>query len=234
MSGGCPGHDGEALGHVLWLGGGSGGGKTTVARELAARHGLVLYQLEPLSRFASRSNASSHPLLHAFLAMDMDERWVDRSPEVMAATFHAFRGERFELVLEDLRALPADRPVLVEGFALLPRLVAPLLSRRTQAVWLLPTPEFRRQAFEDRGSTWTIPAQTSDPDRALANLLERDRLFTEKLRSEAGRLDLETIEVDGAEDAGGVARRVARTLGLANAPTADLADPQSAPPTLTS
>ena len=40
------------------------------------------------------------------MAMDMDERWVNRSPEVMLETFHGFQGEGFDLVLEDLRALP--------------------------------------------------------------------------------------------------------------------------------
>jgi len=211
--------DADALSHVRWLGGGSGGGKTTVARELAARHGLRLYQVEPLSRFASRSNRSPSPLLDAFMAMDMDERWVNRSPEIMLETFHAFHGEGFELVLADLRGLPTGRPVLVEGFPLLPRLVRPLLTRQRDAVWLLPTPGFRRRAFDRRGSTWTIPAQTSDPRRALANLLERDRLFTEELRAEAGMLGLETIEVDGAETAAEVARRVEQSLGLTNGPT---------------
>jgi hypothetical protein len=148
------------------------------------------------------------------MAMDMDERWVERSPEAMFETFHAFHGEGFELVLEDILATPDDRPLLVEGFSLLPRLVAPLLERRDRAVWLLPTPEFRRRALDLRGSTWTIPSRTSDPARALANLLERDRLFTEHLRVEAQALGLRTITVDGADDVAALTRRLARTLEL--------------------
>ena len=139
--------------------------------------------------------------------MDMDERWVNRPPEVMLETFHGFQGEGFDLVLDDLLALPPDPPVLAEGFSLLPRLVAPLLSRPRQAVWLLPTPEFRRAAFESRGSTWTIPNRTSDPQRALANLLARDQLFTEELRAQARASRLQTIDVDGSVD---VAESVAR------------------------
>jgi hypothetical protein len=42
-------------------------------------------------------------------------------------------------VLDDLLALPPDPPVLAEGFNLPPRLVAPLLCRPRQAVWLLPS-----------------------------------------------------------------------------------------------
>jgi len=108
----------------------------------------------------------------------------------------------------------ADPPVLAEGFSLLPRLVAPLLSRPRQAVWLLPTPEFRRTAFESRGSTWTIPAKTSDPQRALANLLARDQLFTEQLRVQARAAGLQTVDVDGSTDVAETVARVGEALGL--------------------
>jgi hypothetical protein len=125
--------------------------------------------------------------------MDMDERWLNRSPQVMLRTFHGFQGEQFSLLLDDLLGLPREPPVLVEGFTLLPRLVAPVLSGPGQAVWLIPTPEFRRAAFGARGSTLDTPRKTSDPDRALANLIERDRLFTDALLREATALDLAVI-----------------------------------------
>jgi hypothetical protein len=46
------------------------------------------------------------------------------------------------------------------------------------------------------GAAWAFLARTSDPERALHNLLERDRMFTELLREETTRLNLPTIEVD--------------------------------------
>jgi hypothetical protein len=107
-----------------------------------------------------------------------------------------------------------EPPVLAEGFSLLPRLVAPLLSRPRQAVWLLPTPEFRRAAFDSRGSTWTIPNKTSDPQRALANLLVRDRLFTEELRAQARASQLQTVDVDGSVGVAESVARVGEALGL--------------------
>ncbi len=127
--------------------------------------------------------------------MDMDERWVNRPPSMMLETFHGFQGEGFELIVEDLLALPAQPPILAEGFRLLPRLVAPLLSRPDQAVWLVPTPQFRRAAFEARGFTWEIPGRTSDPERASENLLTRDQLFTAIVASEATALRLPVIEI---------------------------------------
>ena len=103
---------------------------------------------------ARRSTAESSPQLAEFVAMSMDERWVDRSPEAMLDSFHWYRGEAFDLIVEDLLALPPE-PVIAEGFRLLPALVDPLAGH-DRAVWLLPTPQFRRAAFEERGSLWSI------------------------------------------------------------------------------
>ena len=38
--------------------------------------------------------------------MDMDERWANRSSAVMFQTFPWFAGEGFDLILDDLLALP--------------------------------------------------------------------------------------------------------------------------------
>ncbi|HEY7021944.1 MAG TPA: shikimate kinase [Ktedonobacterales bacterium] len=203
------------LRHVRWIGGGSGAGKSTIARQLAADHGLYLYDTDAvMAEHARRSHPADTPLLHAFIAMDMDERWATRSPEVMFQTFHWFAGEGFDLIVEGLLALPEDPPILVEGFRLLPRLVAPLLSHPDQAVWLIPTPEFRRSAFDNRGSTWTIAKKTSKPEQALSNLLARDQLFTDAIAREATALQLPVIEVDGAISVDELATCVAQYLDL--------------------
>jgi len=185
------------LRHVYWVGGGSGAGKSVVARRLASQHGLHRYPTDDMmADHASRSTPDECPSLTEFAAMDMDERWVNRSPETMLETFHWFQGEGFGLIVDDLLRLPSSPGVVAEGFRLLPRLVKPLLAVPANAVWLLPTPEFRQAAFAHRGSLWEIPFKTSDPGRALRNLLDRDRMFTERLRDEAKRLDLHIIDVD--------------------------------------
>ena len=131
------------------------------------------------------------------MAMDMDERWLNRSPKTMLDTFHWFRGEGFNFILSDLLNLPREPRIIVEGLRLLPQLVKPLLSNQSRAVWLLPTDDFRQQVIESRGgSRWSFLAQTSNPQEALQNLLERDRLFTDILREETAWLGLRAIEVD--------------------------------------
>ncbi len=206
----------DRLRRVYWIGGGTGAGKSTIARELADEYGLRIYSADAtIGDHARRSNPTDHPLIHAFRAMDMDERWANRPPFVMLETFHGFQGEAFELIIEDLLALPDEPPILAEGFRLLPRLVAPLLGRADQAVWLVPTPEFRRAAFDARGFTWEIPQKTSDPERALANLLERDRLFTSQVAAEATGLGLAVIEVDVGLSVNALTQRVRHAFGLA-------------------
>jgi 2-phosphoglycerate kinase len=203
------------LRHIRWIGGGSGAGKSTIARQLAANHGLYLYNSDAvMADHARHSTPADAPLLHAFIAMDMDERWANRSPEVMLETFHWFAGEGFELIVEDLLALPKEPPILAEGFRLLPRLVAPLLSHSDQAVWLIPSPDFRRAAFDSRGYTWEIPRKTSKPEQALSNLLARDQLFTDEVAREAIALQLPIIKVDGAVSVDELTQWVARHLGL--------------------
>ncbi|HZN00115.1 MAG TPA: hypothetical protein VFB70_12015 [Pyrinomonadaceae bacterium] len=181
-----------------WIGGGSAAGKSTIARRIAVQHGLSVYSTDDvMADHARRSSREDCPLLHEFMAMDMDERWVNRSPKTMLETFHWFRGEGFNMIVEDILSFPRDPGVVVEGFRLLPHLVKPLLSVPDRAVWLLPTPEFRRAVIESRGgSAWGFLAKTSDPERALRNLLERDRIFTEILREETSRLGLAAIDVD--------------------------------------
>lgn len=205
----------ERLQHIRWIGGGSGAGKSTIACLLAEKHGLRLYHCDDTqSAHTTRSNAADHPMLHAFLSMTMDERWVKRTPEEMFHTFHGFHGEGFRFILEDLLDLPTDVPVLVEGYKLLPRLASPLLSRPDQAVWLIPTPEWRRTALQRRGSLWSIAGRTSDPETALANFLARDALYTEEVARQAAALRLPTIEVNGSATIDELVERAAHCLGI--------------------
>ncbi|MEU8797524.1 hypothetical protein [Spirillospora sp. NPDC048819] len=102
--------------------------------------------------------------------------------------------------------------MIAEGFRLLPHLVKPLLTDPSRAVWLLPTPEFRRAVFEGRG--WEIPRKTSSPELARRNLLERDRMFTDRLFEDTKHLELPVIEIDTTMNQDESTRRVTQAFGL--------------------
>jgi len=207
----------DQLRHVYWIGGGGGGaGKSTITRRIAAEHGLQAYVTDDvMADHAKRSTPRDCPLLHMFMAIDMDQRWVSRSPEAMLETFHWFRGEGFNMIIEDILNLPKEFGVVVDGFRLLPHLVKPLLADRSHAVWLIPTSEFRRAVLESRGGSKSgFIAKTGDPERALRNLLARDAMFTERLNDEAQRLGLNTIEVNSSMTEDDLTARVVRAYGL--------------------
>jgi 2-phosphoglycerate kinase len=189
------------LDHVLWLGGGSGAGKSTVTKVLAERFGIDHYSTDTsFGIHGQRLTAAEAPLLERFRHMSLDERWVQQDPATMYATFPWFHGEGFDLIIEDLQRMPADRPVLVEGFRLIPHLVRPHMTNPNHAVWLVPTPDFRQRAFSQRRDAEAFWMQTSDPERALANLLERDCIFSDEIARDAAENDLGIAYVDGSQN----------------------------------
>jgi hypothetical protein len=198
------------LRHVRWIGGAPGAGKTTTARQLAEIYGLRLYLTDDtMADHAARTTAQDAPFLAAFGEMSMDERWLNRTPQTMLDTFHWFRGEAFDLIVDDLLEMPADRLIVAEGFRLLPHLIEPLLTDKSQALWLLPKPELDRPTVGR-----TAADKTSDPDRAHRNLRERDRLFAYRIEKETKTRGLPTIDIDPAMPKETVTKLAAMSLGL--------------------
>jgi hypothetical protein len=202
------------LARVLWIGGGTAAGKSSIAIALAERYGLERYNYDwrDSRDHSERTRADRHPVRAAFLAMSLDDQWVNRTPSEMAAGDLAEFAERFEMVLEDLAALSADR-VIADGFGLLPELVATVSPDRRQSIFLLPTPEFRDWALAQRG--WIAREGTSNPVRARANRLARDALLTDHVREQAEALGFATIDIDGTRSLADVTTDVERWFGLA-------------------
>lgn len=199
------------LAEVHWIGGGSGGGKSTIARLLGRRCGVPVLHTDDLIR-AHAAALPDRPLISRFVAASIDERWLG-DPAAMLDAFPWFAGEGFELLLDDIRALTPG-PLIVEGFRLLPRLVAPLLEGDARAVFLLPTPQQRLAAFDGRTPAESFWTGTSDAALALRTLLERDRLFTQRVGAEAVLLGLPTLRVDGTDPVAHTADLVAAAIGL--------------------
>lgn len=61
---------------------------------------------------------------------------------------------------------------------------------------------------------WEIAGKTCNPGRAVHDLLERDRMFTDRLRRDLQQLGLPTIEIDIAMTEDDLARRVTEVFGL--------------------
>jgi hypothetical protein len=192
----------RALAHVLWIGGATDAGKTSIAQALAARHGLQAYHYDRLDRFEppghwARVDPARHPHMRASMQRSRDDAWVLTTPEQLAAAWLRSTPERFSLTLEDLQALPPTPPIVAEGYGLLPELVAPLLGSPHQAIWLVPSEAFKRASHARRGKGAFL-ADTSDPERARSNHLGRDLLIADHVRRTGSALGLTVVEVDGS------------------------------------
>jgi 2-phosphoglycerate kinase len=209
----------ERLAHVFWIGGTGGAGKSAVASPLAARHGLQLYRFDDSGpRHAPRATTERHPEFVAFIAMTMDERWLLQAPEEMARNAIAGWAERFEFVLDDLLAMPATPRIVAEGIGLLPECVADEVVESRRAAFLVHTPAFLRDAGDVRQGLTSMTQRTADPARALENLMRRNELLADHIRTQALRRGLRVIDVDERLSLERAGAMVAEQFGLAAPP----------------
>jgi len=106
--------------------------------------------------------------------------------------------EEWELILADLLLLPTERPILIEGAALLPEIVAPMLNQQQRGIWMVPTPAFQRQYYRQRGWPLEVVAGCTEPAQAFANWMERDIGFATYVTMMAHRTHVPLFSVDGS------------------------------------
>jgi hypothetical protein len=129
------------LGHVLWIGGSSGAGKS-VGRQLVRRWGLRLYACDTRT-WEHRDRAIA-------TGLDAALRWEALTPAERAALPTAEHRaleaipERQAMIIDDLAALPRSPLVLAEGTLLPPHMADPARS-----VWLMPSKDFQARHRDD-------------------------------------------------------------------------------------
>lgn len=197
------------LSHIRWIAGGTGAGKSTVARLLAQRYDLPLVHGDPAEPGWIARSGPEHPHLYALSRLPPGTFWAGRTPRQAFRATPSVHGETLDHLIRDLLALPADRPTLVDYFGILPTHLSPLLSTPEQAVFLLPTAEFRAQVMVDRHLGAGCP-------EVLAKRLMRDAYWDRKVRRQAARRKLRTIVTDGARPPSDLADELARHFGLAS------------------
>jgi hypothetical protein len=187
----------KQLAHVLWIGGATDSGKSSLTQRLADRHGWHTYYYDMVDAGQIQVLAESHPEIRQFLDASLDERWVNPEPEDLYLFLVHSLSLRFPLVIDDLLALPVEKPILVEGFGLLPDFIHPVLSSPYQAIWFVPTETFKRESMERRGKP-SFAKATRDPERARMNLIARDRMLADFYREHVPGHGYTLHEVDGS------------------------------------
>jgi hypothetical protein len=192
----------DALAHVLWLGGAPRCGKTTLARLLAGKYDLKIYDLDwhYWREHQRRLDPVRHPVSVAWKERTMDELWVEPSGYEIVERAVALWDETFDLVVDDLLALPRTRPLLAQGPGAFPSRVARLLSSPSQALFLVPTAQFRDAVLERRLAARgrRFGEDTRDPERARQNHRTHDLGLASRVAASCAKLRLRCVVLDGS------------------------------------
>lgn len=195
------------IGNVLWLSGAQWAGKSTVARILARRHGITAYHCDFANAHGHQDRKVANQVRNGEQPHDFDpeQHWVRSTPEEMAASVLTGFQRGFDWVLDDLRALVSGRPILAEGWALRPELVAPIVDDLRRMLVMVPTEEFRQHQLKNLPRAGELKIGLSNPVLGQHNRLARDRLVAEDVVAEARAYGIRVLEVDGLRDAEEVA-----------------------------
>ena len=199
----------RALSHILWIGGATDTGKTTISHIIAERYRLQVYNYDRHDLSQLERLAQTLPRYRAFLDASLDERWVHPEPEdLLQFVLRGFQ-DRFPLVVEDLLDLPKEPMIVAEGFGFTPEILSPILSSKGQAIWLVPTEEFKWASMKRRNKP-SFKDKVSDPERATRNVFRRDMLLAERVKAQAQSRGLTVYEVSGARSAKEMATLIER------------------------
>jgi hypothetical protein len=183
--------------NIYWIGGSPCAGKSSVADALVEKYGSVLYRCdEAFYEHCKIVTAKRQPIFHRLIRLSSEDLWMRPVAQQVEEEI-AFYHEEFPLILEDLLAYPRTQPVLVEGAALLPECVYPLLSHLCRAVWIVPTGEFQMHHYRQRAWAKDVVKACSDPEQAFLNWMQRDIAFAQHVSREATRRALPLLTVDG-------------------------------------
>lgn len=185
----------QELSHIYWIGGSPCAGKTTIARKLAAEYGFTYYKCDDCyDDHMSRSTPDQQPNMYKIKDQTWDEVWSTQfcslTVEEQIKDVVRVYEEQFSLILEDLLSRPKTTPILVEGAALLPHMVAPLLTDLNHAIWMVPTPEFQVEHYKKREWIHRILDQYDDPELAFSNWMKRDSGFAQEIVKDAEDMSL--------------------------------------------
>jgi 2-phosphoglycerate kinase len=183
--------------NVFWLGGSPCAGKSSISEILARRFGLDLYHVdEAFETHLQDVDPVHQPALMKWRESSWNERWMQPIENLVQAVIACYQ-EQFALVYEDILRMPNENSLIVEGTALLPRQVASVLPKRSQAIWLIPSADFQRAHYSEREWARDIVEECNDPEVAFHNWMERDIRFAEWVEAEATALDLAILRVEG-------------------------------------
>jgi 2-phosphoglycerate kinase len=197
---------------VALIGGASHAGKSTTARALAARLGGEALSTDKLARHPGRPWPTPTWVVPDHVA----EHYRTLTPDALIASVLAHYGRMWPMVRELIEARAADEraaPLVLEGSALWPALVAELDLPTVRAVWLTSDDVlFDARIRRESGHAEAEPAGRQLIERFAA----RTRLYNAQMLAQVRRLGLPLVEVTASMSEDEVTDAVLAALGLSH------------------
>lgn len=185
---------------LLWLIGGSGSGKTTVSRAVAARMGVPVYDMDEAFFGRYRPDPQRHPATTAWFSAANPLGWMLSLPwPAFNALYRASNAEMLDLLAADL-ADQADAPLVIDGGITHPSVLTRVIPA-ARVVCLLRDSASREQEWETAASRAEMRAAVlalSDGATMWARFLDYDRRLTATIARESRELWIKTVSWDAA------------------------------------
>lgn len=182
---------------VYWVGGAPCAGKSTIVEDLALKNGFVVFHTDD---YMFPHMAKAVEPRHSVMCKQRCSSWDDmfmRPVDLQVQDEFEFYREEFDMLADEILALSPEMPVIAEGNALLPELMAREGIGRERLIYLVPSREFQFEHYARRSFKDDILKTCKDPQQAFQNWMDRDAAFAEQVASMAGELGMEVIRVDG-------------------------------------
>jgi hypothetical protein len=207
----------RALGQrqLFWLIGGSGAGKTTVSRAVAARTGVAVYDMDAAYFGRYRPDPQRHPAMTAWFSAENPMGWMlSLSWAEFDALYRAANAEMLDLLAVDLAGRDDER-LLIDGGITHPSVLARVIAPE-RVLCLERDGASRAREWETADSRAEMRAAVlALPDGAAlwARFLEYDRRLTATLGRESREAGVATLTWGEASSPEELAARVLAVAG---------------------
>ena len=206
-------------GHVFWVVGGAGSGKTTVCRTLSTTLGIPVYDMDAhiYGTYHARFTHDRHPVNTEWSTAPDGLAWLlDMSWDEFDAFNRAALPEYLDLLAEDLAYTQPEASLFIDGGICNPALVARVIPPG-QIVCLAQLEWSSDEIWSETGDRASMKAavqQLPRQEEAWRTFLEFDERITQCILEECRANDIAVCSRGDSESVDDVADRVARMLGI--------------------